>query len=53
MARPIKATPRLSGKASYDFQKDLKQNEDKEVIISLQKPDPELKKKIMHDAPKW
>ena len=53
MARPIKATPILFGKASYDFQKSLIENENKKVEFSLLKPNPEIKKKIVNDGPKW
>lgn len=53
MARPIKSTPRLSGKASYDFQKELKENEGKKVVLSLSKPGKKLERKIMDDAPEW
>jgi hypothetical protein len=53
MARPIKATPILYGQASYDFQKCLIDSDKKKVKISLEKPSPEIKKKIINDGPKW
>jgi len=53
MARPIKATPRLSGKASYELQRSLKENEKKTVSFSFKKIDPTIEKKIISDGPKW
>lgn len=53
MARPIKATPRLSGKASSDLQQYLKENESKTVSFSFKKIDPKIEKKIINDGPKW
>ena len=53
MARPIRATPRLSGKASYDFQQTLSENEEKKIVVKVEKPAPHLEKKILDDAPMW
>ena len=53
MARPIKETPRLNGKASYDFQQDLKENDSKKANFSFRKISKETEKRIVKNGPKW
>lgn len=53
MARPIKATPRLSGKAAHDFRRDLERNADRKAVIDVREPGPELKRKILDEALEW
>ena len=53
MANPIKATPRLSGKASYDFQKELVEKENKKLKFSFVELSLATKKKIVDEGPNW
>ena len=53
MARPIKATPVLRGKAIIDFQKSLKEDEEKKLEFSCTNLDSSTKKKIVDDGPHW